>query len=909
MAETVKIDFCQAPNEQSADRVVWKVGNITFTLSKGKSSHDANEYVNEHGLKMYDDQVMTISATGGTIISTVTFADSPAEPTSTVPTFIELMNCTSETGWGSTVMTAVDGCTSLSGTITKGYRNYSHVIYANVETGTSNPGGSNPTDSIGGGITNPTDSIGGINPDPEGWEVNDSTGIVNPTDSIGGGGSEEKNDSIIGGGESGVKVDSEAYRKMYLDFLNYRPKVLKNAQALALYDETEHYCDINDDKFNTQEECDALYAYLLERFNIIRGMVGDSPYTTDKEDNNPVELDFANLNSAIRRSGWFIDDLKVDSKYADIQAELQAALDEAQKALNSKTQAEVDAATQALETALSKAQDAKKAIDTPPAEEDEDGTPMAPVAPDLSQYTHKMMVESYPRGNGVLNYVTLRDDAGRVVQKMSMSTRYSGLETVLTDSIRTYTYEGNKMTEDLSLPYYDENDQLHFEPMSRRVTSYYKLENGRKEIHDVMWLEDEEYVTRHRTIVVYDDQERKVAYKDMSIYNGEEDIYSDLTYTYTEDGVHVKGENDYDGYIDRYEEYDANGNLVRVMDYRNDNTLTRYVFDTRNHNLGYATYKNYNPETGTCSRENEYNLYKVDEYYDDGAAKKAHTSGGYTKEYVRNGNTEIETLTKGYDTYRYRRTYNDNGALIKKEQLSSSSNSVVRSYDYAFSDIKAEHVLGALTSINEDYRFSSDYSTTKWNYEYPIIASHFYWAEYNDNETSFYTIIPLSILPAQATAKGVSISVGNAGDEVVLDNNGEIYLLDKGGKMRYSVSVAGITVSSEGGKIIVSGWTPVDQAASARGVDKVAAEQVDLSSNEYDVYIPENVVSINGKSLNELYLPIATDEDETTGIVEIKTNFDEAMNNGRLYNLQGSRVNAPVKGHIVIMNGRKVIVK
>lgn len=881
MAGSVKVDFTKAPTKQSADTVIWQVDNVKFILAKGESKHDANEYVTEFGLKMYDDQIMTISTTDGAAISHVSFEDSPVEPTSTAPSFKDVQNCTAEQGWGYSFMTpTAEGCTMLGGTLTKGYTGYSHVISAEVEIADSNPGGNE--ENNGGNEENTGGNIGG---------GNTNTG-----------------DNINGGGESGVTVDSEAYRKMYLDFLNYRPKVLKNYDALTLYDETEHYCDVNDDKFNTQEECDALYAYLLERFNIIRGMVGDGPYTTDKEDNTPVELDFANLNSAIRRSGWFIDDLKVDSKYAEIQAELQAALDEAQKALNGKTQAEVDAATQALEAALLKAQNAKKDIDTPPAEPDENGTPMDPVAPNLSQYTHKVMVESYPRGSGVLNYVTLRDDAGRVVQKMSMSTRYSGLETVLTDSIRTYAYEGNKMIEDLSLPYYDENDQLHLEPMSRRVTSYYKLENGRKEIHDVMWLEGEEYVTRHRTIVVYDDQERKVAYKDMIIYGSGEDVLSDLTYTYTETGVHVKGENDYDGYIDRYEEYDANGNLVKVMDYRNDNTLTKYFFDSRNHNLGYATYKNYNPETGTCSKENEYPKYKVDEYYDDGGAKKAHTSGGYTKEYVRDGNTEIETLVKGYDTYRYRRTYDENGALIKKEQLRSSGNSVVRSYEYAFSNIKAENVLGALTTIDEEYRLSSDYgTTTMWNFEYPIIASHYYWAEYDDNEYNFYTIIPLEILPAQSTQDGISIPVGNAGDEVVMDTNGEIYLLDKGGKRRYSVSVAGITVSSESGKIFISAWNPVEQPSSVSM--RKAPATGNINTDEYDIYIPENVITVNGKSLTELYVPIAVEDNEATAIVNVNNTAKATSTDGCLYNLQGMPVNNPANGQIVIMKGKKVIVK
>lgn len=851
MAETVEIDFTKAPAKQSVDEVVWQVENITFTLSRGKSSHAANEYVTEYGLKMFDNQVVTISATGESTISLVTFEDSPMEPTSTAPSFTELQNCSSKKDWGYSVLTPTsDKCTMLGGKLTNGYSGYSHVIRANVET---------------------------------------NNGPVS-------------------------SVDSEAYRKLYLDLLNYRPKVeVHHLTAFYLWLYVERECDWQDDKFESQQACDELYAWLLAKFNVIRDMAGDAPCEGSQYTQQNFQT--ADLDNLLREADKYYDEIVLPhSTQAQI---LSGALNKARKAIYEvATQADIDAIFNQLSADLKDVKAACGDLDDPddkpsddPSEDPEvEGTPMDPVTPDLTQYTHKVLVESYPRGNGVLNFVILRDEAGRVVQKMSMTTRYGGLETVLTDSIRTYTYVGNKQIEDLSLPSYDENDQLHLTPMSRRVTSYYKLENGRKEILDMMWLEGDDYVTSQRTITEFDDQDRKVYYKEMGIFRGEEDVRAEISYTYTENGVFIKGSSDYNGLMDWYEEYDDNGNLITHIDYRDDNTLTKYFFDARNHNLGYGVYKNYNPEDGTCSSMNEYARYKVDEYYEDGGAKTAHSGGGYTKEFSRSGNVELETHTKGYDTYYFQRTYNDRGELVKKERVSSSK-SVIMSYDYTFGNVKASKVLGAFTTIDEDYRFGNVDGGTKWNYEYPIAKSHYFWSEYNDNETSYYAILPISLLPAHNTENGISIPIGNTGDEVVMSADGEIFLLDKGGKKRYSVSVAGITVSSEGGKIIVSGWNPIGSEASASAMRKAnAGEPNEINTNDFDIYIPENVISVNGKPLTEIFAPIAV-SDESTAIINLKSDSKAASADGRQFNLQGMQINAPANGHILIINGKKVLVK
>ena len=51
-----------------------------------------------------------------------------------------------------------------------------------------------------------------------------------------------------------------------------------------------------------------------------------------------------------------------------------------------------------------------------------------------------------------------------------------------------------------------------------------------------------------------------------------------------------------------------------------------------------------------------------------------------------------------------------------------------------------------------------------------------------------------------------------------------------------------------------------------------------------------------------------TSTDTPTGIVEVIRVADKGNSDGKLYNLNGQRVNQPTKG-IYLMNGKKVIIK
>ncbi len=135
-----------------------------------------------------------------------------------------------------------------------------------------------------------------------------------------------------------------------------------------------------------------------------------------------------------------------------------------------------------------------------------------------------------------------------------------------------------------------------------------------------------------------------------------------------------------------------------------------------------------------------------------------------------------------------------------------------------------------------------------------------------------------------------------------MEADGEIYLLDKGGKKRYSCKVADKNVSVEGGKMIITDWTPVSEGASA--IRHKAPSKLDLEDGEYSIYIPENVVKVNDEPMQEIFTAITVESDETTGLTVLTP---AAADNGYVYNLQGQRVQNPTHGQIVIIKGRKVL--
>lgn len=539
--------------------------------------------------------------------------------------------------------------------------------------------------------------------------------------------------------------------------------------------------------------------------------------------------------------------------------------------------------------------------DTPIDPNDKVGRPMEPIKPDLNQYTHKMMVLGAPWGIEDLCMAILRDNDGRVVQKMTMRIDGDNLSAHMTDSVRTYTYEDNKMIEDLAVPYYDENDVLHMEKIFRTTTSYYRLAEGHREVIEKARFEHDEYVASgEREEYIFDSEGRKVSYKK---YYGDE-LEAELDYTYDENGGCL-GRGKYDGYSNYsgYTRYDENGNLRGKTEW---GTYYEYFYDNQNHYQGYKYYYDYNFDDHTYGKVHDDNYFEILETYADGSAKKMKRKGdGEVRTFSRAGNVETQINTPTYGSpVTITRTFDDQGRIVAK----TSTNRTFKS-NYIYSDLSANQVLGAVNTFDEDLHTNYEESVN-WTYSNPLSATSYEYTFWGIDEKAFttYNIVPLSVLPAQTTEEGVAISVGNAGDKVVLSNEGEIYLLDKGGKKRYSVSVSGINVSSEGGKIVVTGWTPISFAASAKGVSK-APETIDLTTNEYDIYIPENVITINGKSLNEVYLPISLDENGATGIVEVKNDVKSTNTDGRLYNLQGIQVKTPEKGQIVIINGKKVVVK
>ena len=67
---------------------------------------------------------------------------------------------------------------------------------------------------------------------------------------------------------------------------------------------------------------------------------------------------------------------------------------------------------------------------------------------------------------------------------------------------------------------------------------------------------------------------------------------------------------------------------------------------------------------------------------------------------------------------------------------------------------------------------------------------------------------------------------------------------------------------------------------------------------------------MNGEGVNGLSrLDIVWDEpNEATAVLGIKE-YRDMMQNGTIYNLQGVKVTAPVKGQMYIQNGRKFVAK
>lgn len=835
MAETVRIDFTKAPDEQSPNKVVWKVGDLTFTVDKGKSTHNVNEKVDQNGIVLNKEQVMTISSTNGTTIQKATFKDSPVEPGPTPPTFSVLQNCTAEYGWDTVLTAETDDCTSMGGTLSA----YSHIIWVDIETGgTSTGGGDNPSG-----------------------------------------------------------VDSKALRTLYVDFLNYRSTVeVYHLTAFYLFLAVEQHVDQVSQHFENQQECDDLYAWLMEKFNIIREMAGDTPY--NQSEYAPRGFQTNDLDQLLHNAEKYYSNIV--NSHANQAAILNNALNEAKANIaDITTQANVETIYNAL---LEVFNNVKDACENSGDNDDNDkyGTPMEPIKPDLNQYTHKMMVLGAPWGMEDLCMAILRDNEGRVVQKMTMRIDAGELSAHITDSVRTYNYEGNKMIEYLAVPSYDENDVLHMEPMNRTTTSYYKLANGHREVVEQAWFEDGEYVGgRSREEYIFDEEGRKVNYKK---YFGTE-LDSDITYTYDENGGCL-GRGLYEGY-DKYvgyTRYDTNGNLRGRTEW---GTYYEYFYDNQNHYQGYKYYDGYNFDDNTYRSVNDNNYFEIVETYADGSAKKMKRKGdGQVRTFSREGNVETQKNTGNGTEVVITRTFDDQGRIVAKTSTEKDFKA-----SYIYSDLAANQVLGAVNTFDEDLHTNYQ-EQTNWTYSNPLMATTFDYTFWGFNEKAFttYNIVPLSVLPAQTTEEGVAISLGGEGDQVVLSNDGEIYLLDKGGKKRYSVSVAGITVSSEGGKIVVTGWTPVSPEASAKGMHK-APETIDLSTNEYDIYIPEDVITINGKPLNEVYLPITLDDSEANGIVEVKYDNRNTTTDGRIYNLQGVQVKNPVHGQIVIINGKKVLTR
>lgn len=718
MAQSVRIDLSQAPIQASKDKVEWKVENLTFTVTRGKSSHAVNEQVNENGLVMNKDQVVSLSATGGTTISRVTFYDSPLEAGPTAPEFMSLQNCTAELGFGTTVLIAkTKDCTFLGGTLTA----YSHIVSIDVETGNGDNG-------------NGGDNGGGDN----------------------GGGDNGNGDN--GGGDNGNGGDGDGNQN------------------------------------TTGSE------------------------TTDY------------------------------------------------------------------------------------------GTPMAPITPDLSKYTHKMMVLGAPWGIQDLCQAILRDSKGRLVQKMTMRLDLDELNMHIVDSVRTYTYEDNKMIEDMVLPSYDADDVLHMEPLGRKVTSYYKIDNGHREVTESGWIngDGDGYNINSRVIDDFDNEGRRVAHKVYSVWNNEASLSTDLTYTYDDDdethGCMTRGLNDYDSRYVSYDCYDNNGNLMQHYD-SNSGYLYYYVFDSRNHYLGYRIYKGFDIETMEATSVDDSHRYAADEFYEDESVKKCHNLDGEVRTFTREGNVETETVknSAGTVTATYTRTFDEQGRIVGKKKSDNTFDAA-----FIYSDIDADKVLDGTDIVNENgARIFGD--IINWKSEKAVYGVACKGMKYGFEEAflTTYNIVPISILPAETTSTGIAITVTNAGDQLSFDSNGEIYLVDKGGKKRFKVSFRDITVSSEGGKIFVEGgWTSVISSLFSNGRGKAPeAEQIDLSTNEYDLYIPNGVISINNKPVEELYIPIGEEDNVADGVIDIKA----PVNDGRIYNLQGMPVKAPAKGQIVIINGKKVI--
>lgn len=544
--------------------------------------------------------------------------------------------------------------------------------------------------------------------------------------------------------------------------------------------------------------------------------------------------------------------------------------------------------------------------DVDPVDPEDMGTPMDPILPDLAQYSHKMMVQGAPWGVEDLSMVYLRDADGRLLQQMTMRLDADGLEAHLTDSLRTFEYEGNKMIEYMQLPEYDEDDVLHLIPLHRTTTSYYKLENGHREVVEGAWMEDGEYVVNGREEYVFDNDGRKVGYKKYFRDN----LEANITYTYDVEGGCIArglydGSNNYKGYT----RYDENGNLVAKLEWGD---LTEYCFDSRNHYQGYKRYSNYDVDTKTYSSVDDRNYFEPLELYTDGSVKKMKRKlDNEVRTFSRNGYVETQTTTNGNGSeVVITRTFDDDGRLVAK----TSTEKDFCAY-FQYSDLYADRVLGGVTTFEEDVRPNYQ-EPVLWTSDKPLVACGYnmvYWG-FDMGANTTYSIVPLSVLPAQTTSEGVAISLGNAGDQIVLDSKGEIYLMDKGGKKCYSASVGGIQVSSEGGKIVVKGWTPIvsndeDEEEFDGGLAKSmrkAPEFIDLSTNEYDLYIPENVVTVNGEALGKTFVTITAGDDEDA-IVNVNSGIENLPGDGRIYNLQGMQVKAPVNGQIFIIGGKKVL--
>lgn len=550
----------------------------------------------------------------------------------------------------------------------------------------------------------------------------------------------------------------------------------------------------------------------------------------------------------------------------------------------------------------------------------------------MAQYTHQL--SSIERDSYGQKVQMVYDAEGRLVQKMVLSHKYGGEpDEMKLDSLLTRTYDGDKITQ----VYENITNDISWK---KKIITIKDKNSIRVEQYMPNYDEPQQLFKERETIKTYDDTHR-ILTETFNRYNAGNELLSSYSYviTYTYDGNKVTMEKNRDNYLERnvYTNTDE-GKLLVDEYYRFTDKYTgveEWILETKKV-YGYDDH-------GNSTGYSEHSYWEYDYYDRKYVNNETVTENFITNTYDANGNlvkTESKDLrvtyekpntltnvvtyeTKGWSgewSYSTCIAYDldkDNNNCISNctwYYWDSSTNNwdVSRTIDWGFSKtLETNKVMGAVEDISVIFR--TNYSSGD---QEPDIVSHPKMAllfelqpgnAAGGGKSDYYNYTPISVLPAQSNGNVVVVPMFDGTNTVAFENNSVVYLLDNMGVKRYYATLTDATCEYDifSNKLYIKGWKEYTEPAAAPKHATRADGSGIVADGDYTIVFPENVLTVNGTTLGETITVVNVDESIETGIQTVAA----PQSTNALYNLQGQKITAPANGQIVIMNGKKVVVK